>query len=199
MQGEHGLWWKHVFYEESARVPLIMAWAGQIEGGQRCDRVVSALDVTATMLDALGAPALPNSPGRSLLPLVNGTPSPTWEDVAFSEYCTDQFGPPEGAYQRMIRQGKWKLIYYHGQPSQLFNLAEDPGEIHDRAADPGCRAIPRRTHRAGAGGLEPRSDGGKMAAKESRCIGAQRVGEACTPPEQHLWTLRPEMNRLDPA
>jgi choline-sulfatase len=67
MVGEHGLWWKHVFYEESVKVPLIVSWPGVIPAGQRSDHVVSALDVTATILDALDAPALPNSPGRSFL------------------------------------------------------------------------------------------------------------------------------------
>ena len=50
------------------------------------------------MLDALGAPPLPRSRGRSLLPLIgapggSGRPSDRaavdWEDVAFVEHCTD--------------------------------------------------------------------------------------------------------------
>ena len=135
MVGEHGLWWKHVFYEESAKVPLIMSWPGVIPAGQRCENVVSALDVNATILDALDAPALPNSAGRSLMPLIDGSESPQWDNVAFSEYCSDEFCPDGGCYQRMVRRGDWKLVYYHGQPPQLFNLREDPGEIVDRAGD----------------------------------------------------------------
>ncbi len=142
MQGEHGLWWKHVFYEESVKVPLIVNWPGVIAGGQRCERVISALDVTATMLDALDAPALPGSPGRSFLGLVSDArPVPTWEDVAFSEYVADQYTPDGESYHRMVRLGPWKLVYYEGMEPQLFNLAEDPGEMVDRAADPTCQAI----------------------------------------------------------
>ena len=105
--GEHGLWWKQTFYEDSVRVPTILSWPGALPEGVRCDRIVSSLDLNATMLDALGAPALPNSRGRSVLPLLReeGT---EWEDIAFSEYCTD-----DGCYHRMIRSGDWKLNYYH--------------------------------------------------------------------------------------
>ena len=76
--GEHGLWWKQTFYEDSIRVPGILCWAGTpdeeqrraLPAGRRCDRVTSTLDISATMLDALNAPPLPSSPGRSLMPLL---------------------------------------------------------------------------------------------------------------------------------
>jgi arylsulfatase A-like enzyme len=88
-----------------------MHWPGVIEAGQRCERVVSALDVTATLLDALQAPALPGSPGRSVLGLVSETrPAPVWEDLAFSEYVADQYTPDGESYHRMVRADGWKLI-----------------------------------------------------------------------------------------
>ena len=77
--GEHGLWWKQTFYEHSVKVPAILSWRGALPEGGRCDRVVSSLDLNATMLDALGAPPLSHSRGRSTLPLLRGEDA-HWED-----------------------------------------------------------------------------------------------------------------------
>jgi choline-sulfatase len=57
--GEHGLWWKQTFYEEAARVPVIISWPDRLAQGERCERVVSQIDLNATMLDLIGAPPLP--------------------------------------------------------------------------------------------------------------------------------------------
>jgi choline-sulfatase len=198
MQGEHGLWWKHVFYEESVRVPLIISWPDMIAAGQRSERMVSALDVTATMLDALGAPALPNSPGRSLLPLIDGRDKiPVWEDEVFSEYCSDQFCPEGGCYQRMIRRDEWKLIYYHEQLPQLFNLKEDPDELVDRADDPACRSLCKELTARVLADWDPEWIRQKMAAKKAEVAVLRGWASNVRPPEQYLWSLKPEMNRLD--
>jgi arylsulfatase A-like enzyme len=38
---------------------------------------------------------------------------------------------------RMLRRGPWKLVHYDGYDApQLFNLAEDPRELHDLGTDP---------------------------------------------------------------
>jgi choline-sulfatase len=198
MQGEHGLWWKHVFYEESVKVPLIMAWPEVIPAGQRCDRVVSAVDVTATLLDALAAPALPGSPGRSLLGLVSSIrPTPAWEDVAFAEYCADQYAPDGETYQRMVRAGPWKLIYYHGLPSQLFNLDEDPGEMVDRAADPACQTVRDELTARVLDGWNPDCIAATLAQKRAEAQVLKQWAQQTQPAEQYRWPLRPEMNRLD--
>ena len=84
-------------------------------------------DALADRPDALGAPQLPTSHGRSILPLLS-SPNASWDDLAFSEYCTD-----EGQLHRMIRRCPWKLNYYHGQEPQLFHLEADPEELHDLA------------------------------------------------------------------
>ncbi|HLH72605.1 MAG TPA: sulfatase-like hydrolase/transferase [Chloroflexota bacterium] len=191
--GEHGLWWKQTFYEDSVKVPAILSWPGVLPRGIRSQRVLSSLDLNATMLEALGAPALPNSHGRSVLPLIM-TPGAAWEDVAFSEYCTD-----EGCYQRMIRSGDWKLNYYHGQPVQLFNLADDSRETFDRANDPTVQDICERLTRQVLEGWNPDEIARAMAAKRADQPILHAWAQQTQPVEQYRWNLRPEMDYLDDA
>ncbi len=198
MVGEHGLWWKHVFYEESVKVPLIISWADEIEGGQQCDRVVSALDVTATILDALSAPALPNSPGRSLIPLMkNASESQDWNDIAFSEYCADAYTPDDDCYLRMIRQDEWKLVYYHGYEPQLFNLNEDPDELNDRAMDPECSGIVKELTQQVLADWNPDEIQRKMAQKRADADILTAWAKNTQPQEAIRWDYLPEMSRLD--
>jgi choline-sulfatase len=199
MVGEHGLWWKHTFYEEAVKIPLIMVWPEVIPAGQRCGRVVSALDINATILDALDAPALPNASGRTFLGLITDhQESVAWEDVAFSEYCQDRlFCPEEGCYQRMLRRDEWKLIYYHGQQPQLFNLAEDPEEQINRAGDPACQEILKRLTAQLLDGWNPIEIAAKMTAKRADNQMLEIWARQTHPPDHYRWDLKPDMNYLD--
>lgn len=200
--GEHGLWWKQTFYEDSVRVPLILCWPGHLPAGLRCPNVVSALDLNATLLDAMGCPALPHSHGRSLLPLLQGQPGAVWDDVAISEFCLDAAGsggpfPEEGVFQRMIRRGPWKLNYYHGQPCQLFNLEEDPRETRDLAADPNHGAVRARLLQEVLEGWNPEWIRGRLAAmRQDRNVLAGWARHV-RPADRFRWDLRPEMDYLD--
>jgi choline-sulfatase len=178
-------------------VPLLFSWPGVIPAGIRSDRVVSALDVTATILDALGAPALPGSAGRTLLPILRGE-NVDWRDEAFSEYCSDEeWSPPGGCYQRMIRRGDWKLVYYHGDRPQLFNLKEDPKELANRAGDPACGEVLSELRGRLLEDWDPEEVVRRMAAKrrEQEILSAWAANTR--PASQYLWGLRPEMFYLD--
>jgi len=144
MAGEHGLWWKSSFYEGSVRVPLIFSWPGHFPDGRRVHHNVSLLDVGPTLLELAGAEALPDISGRGLMRWLSGKEEHFAErDEVFSEYCGLQGDPPA----RMIRSGPWKLHHYHGHDApQLFNVVEDPNEVHDVAADPNFAGIRDKLH-----------------------------------------------------
>jgi choline-sulfatase len=150
MAGEHGMWRKSNFYEHSVRVPLIVSWPRRLPAGRRVPQVVSLIDLVATLVDAAGgagsAPEPPGAPasdllsldGRSLLPLARGVAgAAAWDDEAFSEYLAHGVVRPVA----MLRRGRYKLIYSLDDPPLLFDLDEDPGELHDLGTDPAHAAV----------------------------------------------------------
>ena len=197
--GERGLWWKHTFHEESVKVPLILSWPGELPQGERRNQVVSLTDLGPTILDALGAPALPNASGRSFLSVAKDASAP-WLDQAFSEYCTDAVPDWTGGMavqQRMLRDHHWKLCWYHGYRPQLFDLLDDPDETNDLAEDPRFAIVRDRL----TGQLLADWDPDRV-----RTLMAQRrrdkdllVGWAkhTRPPSEFVWEIHPDQNRLD--
>ena len=200
--GEHGLWWKQTFYEDSAKVPAILAWPGHLPEGRRCDKVTSSLDLNATMIEALGCPALPHSRGRSLLPLLTDPDNTEWDNVAFSEFCQDAAGaggpfPPEGIFQRMVRRDNFKLNYYHGQPCQLFDLDADPRELNDLAADPAHAETVATLEAEVLAGWDPDAIAARMEQLRSDTRILAGWGRNVHPPDSIRWNLQPEMDYLD--
>lgn len=197
--GERGLWWKHSFYDESVKVPLILAWPGQLPEGERRDALVELSGLGPTLLDAAGAPALPNAECRNFLPLARDAATP-WEGEAFAEYCTDAVPAWTGGMavqQRMLRRGPRKLIWYQGYPPQLFNLDDDPRELRDLAADPKHAAVRAQLETRLLAGWNPAEIAAcmRMRRRDKDVIGAWAA--ATHPPDAYRWTLLAEQNRLD--
>ncbi|MCP9482765.1 choline-sulfatase [Shimia sp. CNT1-13L.2] len=131
MLGERGLWYKMNFFENSARVPLIMAGPGIASG--TASNACSLVDLLPTFLDIAGNDgAIIGEPidGRSLMPLARGEDDPV--DEAIGEYCAEMTPYPVF----MIRRGALKYIHCDPDPPQLYDLAIDPLETTNRASDP---------------------------------------------------------------
>lgn len=199
--GTHGLWWKHTFYEASVRVPMILRWPGQLPEGERRDHVVNLTDLTATMLDAMGAPALPDACGASFLGVAKDAAAP-WINRTFSEYCQASrmdWGPPGTTQNRMIREGRYKLCFYHGYPVQLFDLLDDPLEENDLSRSPRHAAIRDALTEEVLRGWDPDAICRQLEASlPGKELMADWAG-ATEPPSTHVWPMRPEHNRLDAA
>jgi len=126
MLGNHGLWAKRLFYENSANIPLLLVGAQNDErvGHHRVDhRLVGWRDIMPTLLDLAGIPIPESVEGISMV----GEEQRTW---CYSEI-------DEGAHAtRMIREERYKLIYYAtGNRRQLFDLMTDPQELVDLAGE----------------------------------------------------------------
>ncbi|MGR3467923.1 MAG: choline-sulfatase [Shimia sp.] len=136
MLGDRGLWYKMTFFEQSARVPLILSGPGVATG--TAANVCSLIDLLPTFLDVAGGdPAMLGEPvdGRSLMPLARGEADPT--DEAIGEYCAEMTPWPVF----MIRRGRYKYIHCDVDPPQLYDVAADPGERTNLAPHPDHAAV----------------------------------------------------------
>ncbi|MDR3710909.1 MAG: sulfatase-like hydrolase/transferase [Capsulimonadaceae bacterium] len=137
--GHHGRFEKHCCFEQAIRVPCILRWPKRLAPG-----VVTAptesVDIAPTLLDLLGAAPLPGAQGMSL---VQGDGLASTHQYTFTEYT--------GNEEACIRTPRWKLIHCSGRRARadgyitanptpgrsvrLFNLVDDPGEMHSVAVN----------------------------------------------------------------
>lgn len=151
-------------YEGGIREPFIIRWPGVTRPGSVSHVPVCTIDFLPTLMEAAGVAPLPGQvlDGVSLVPLLGG--GTIDRDCLFWHYphYSNQGGIPSGA----VRQGDWKLIErYEDGRVHLYDLAADPGERHDLAADHPERVedLRRRLHawyrEVDAKFLEPQPDG----------------------------------------
>ena len=134
MLGEHGLWLKDVLLENAARVPLIMA-GGNLPKGKIVKTPTMHADLIATLVDLAGAKTGPELRGHSLF-------SGSHPGIAYSESHSE--GTCTGSF--IIRKGDWKYFYITGDAPLLFNLKDDPGEVHNLAGVAEHSEIKRELH-----------------------------------------------------
>jgi arylsulfatase A-like enzyme len=146
--GDHWLGEKEIFFEQAARIPLVIydpddsaaATRGRVD-----DTLVDGIDVVPTFLEALGAPSHDYLiEGRSLAPLLRGEADGGRADFAVCELdyafrrarvVLDQ--PSQRCRGWMVRTNRWKYVRWLDYPDQLYDMASDPGEYADLGTDAG--------------------------------------------------------------
>lgn len=129
MLGAHGMREKNVFYEESAHIPLLIRFPGQIKSKKIVKGYTSNIDLFPTILDYLNIEEH-KSDGKSLRGLIEGT------DTKHGKYVVQEWdyrGDTEPNY--MILKKGWKLIIPYSENSKvinaMYNLKKDPNEMNN--------------------------------------------------------------------
>lgn len=134
--GEHGLIDKRHFYEESAKVPLLVRLPSQLRGGEPITSLVQNTDIAPTILAAAGLAVPDHMQGESILPLLAREPA-AWRDRVFYEYYWEQ-DFPQTPTMFGVRTERFKYIRYHGvwDTNEFYDLVADPDETQNLIAVP---------------------------------------------------------------
>lgn len=129
--GEKGLWQKRSLFEESARVPMIIAAPGMKGAGRASPRTVELLDLYPTLADLAGLPAPKALHGASLRPLLKN-PEAEWKRPAFTQVDRGGF------LGRSVRTERWRYTEWDfgAKGRELYDHASDPQEQRNLADDP---------------------------------------------------------------
>ncbi len=121
-------------YEGGLRIPLIVRWPGKWPAGTVTDTPVVLTDLVPTFMQAAGIDPAKSTGPLDGVGLASLFAQPAAERTLFWHFpnYTNQGGRPAGA----VRRGAWKLIeHFEDGRTELFDLAHDPGETKDVAAD----------------------------------------------------------------
>ena len=138
--GEKLITGKNTLWERSTRVPLIIAGQGAPVG--ICSRAVELLDIYPTLTEMAGIKPQAGLEGRSLVPLL-ANPAGEPDRVALTTHNRGNHA---------LRDDRYRYIRYADGSEELYDLATDPNEWRNRAADPVLaveknrlvRSLPRR-------------------------------------------------------
>jgi len=141
--GSHGYASKVLPFEESARVPLIIYDPRSKTSGQklRCGALTGNIDFAPTILELAGQPVPENMDGKSLLPLIANPGGDIRDHLALMNVYSDQ---PTHSLTVLSKHWKYTYWWYEGdgmKPTEdLFDLANDPLELKNLAANPEYRS-----------------------------------------------------------
>ena len=135
--GEHGLFFEHQtsIFQETIRIPLIIAGPGVDDRGSRRTDLVSTIDIVPTVLDILG---LRGTKGLAGEPLLRREVDP--DRAIYTETHASLTAVPAPYCYKSVRTAEWCQIYRMAKPDKvvetfLHNIQDDYSELVNRYAD----------------------------------------------------------------
>lgn len=146
MLGDHGMLEKRSFYEESAKVPLLIKipWLSQTQ--KIISGNISQIDILPTLLDLIGGTIPSYLEGYSRVNVLMGEQNLEendvfiqWNGVGDRDLGNDTINRMNSIARICLVTGdRWKLSLGKGDNTELFDLNSDPYEIINRATDKNC-------------------------------------------------------------
>ncbi len=151
--GDHHLFGKLGFYDQSFHIPLIIKTPKSFEGsrGRAVHAFTESVDVTPTILDLMGLDVPMQCDGRSLAPWLKGEVPEKWRDAV--HWLFDFRDPARGGPERefdltadecsllVYRDDSFKYVHFAAMPPLLFDLKNDPEETRNLAEEPDYQAV----------------------------------------------------------
>ena len=151
---DHWMLGKAGYFDQSAHIPLIIRDPRADADRGRGRTVEAFTEISRCHADPSrsgGAEHPTQLRRRSLLPFCAGHTPPDWRDEVhwsfdFRDIRTRrlerQFGlPSDWCNLQVVRTERLKYVHFAGLPPVLFDLAEDPHEMINRAADPAASSL----------------------------------------------------------
>jgi iduronate 2-sulfatase len=131
--GEHGIFGKMTLFEESARVPLVIAAPGVARPGTPTARLAELVDLYPTLVDLARLPTVAGLDGVSLRPLLE---DPERSVKAVARTMRKVGATRKGQLARSLRSERWRYTEWPDETVELYDHERDPNEFENRAADP---------------------------------------------------------------
>lgn len=153
LMGDHWTLGKFGYFDPSYHVPLIVRDPRRTggQGGAKVDAFTESVDLMPTLIELAGGQPSARLDGRSLRPFLEGNMPPGWREAVHWEYDFREvetgsaqawFGLDLDSCSLAVhRDRRHKYVHFAGLPPLLFDLADDPGELHDRVGDPGYAGV----------------------------------------------------------
>lgn len=122
-QKEH--WEKFALWEQTTRVPLIIASQQGFRKGTKCGEAVSLLDMYPTLAELVGTELPGNLDGQSLVPLMKNPDHKTGRAVITTQ----------GYQNHAVRSDKWRYIRYADGSEELYDQIGDPKNFINLASN----------------------------------------------------------------
>ena len=142
--GDHGWYDKRFMYEESLRMPLVVCLPKAIEAGIVNQDLVSNLDYAPTFLELAGVEKPDDMQGRSFIEFLKNKKVKDWrESIYYHYYEYPAVHMVKRHYGVRTRRYKLMHFYYDIDAWELYDLEEDPRELHNVYDDPAYEDVVR--------------------------------------------------------